>query len=597
MFPRRIVHKLLGQRRRPSLPRPRLTDGVELLGPYKDSGYREPPYLARRADGQIVQLTRLLHLVAAECDGRRDAAEIARRVSEKFGRTLTPANVMHLVEQKLQPSGLVGEASGTAARPRVAVPLAFTVRRAVVPPAVVRVLATLFKPLFRPTAIGGALASLVWFDVWVVTHGGVAAGVREVLARPALLLALFGLALLATVFHEIGHASACRYGGALPGAMGVGLYLVWPAFYTDITDAYRLDRRGRLRTDLGGIYFNGLFVLVLAAVYFATDFHPLLVLALLQHVQALQQLVPWVRLDGYYVVSDLAGVPDILSRIRPALLSLVPGRPVDPCIAELKTWARTVVRVYVLTVVPVLALMYVLLALNLPRFVGQARRSFGAEVTRVVAAWHGGDAAGLTLALLGMIALALPSLGLALIAVRTVGAVARLVGRVVLVQPRLRATAVAAGAAGMFAAGAAAAAFVGGWGHGDRAAVAAPQRMRAARVHFQRHRRIVVPRHRRSAVPRLPAAAAPRTVTASTRPVSLAMRTGARARTVTRETTSTVSSGTVETPTEPPAPSTSAGTTDVTTATTTTSSTATDTSPTTTSSTTTSSTNPQEVKP
>ena len=38
--------------------------------------------------------------------------------------------------------------------------------------------------------------------------------------------------------------------------MGAGIYMVWPAFYTDVTDAYRLPRRARLRTDLGGIYFN-----------------------------------------------------------------------------------------------------------------------------------------------------------------------------------------------------------------------------------------------------------------------------------------------------------------------------------------------------
>ena len=45
--------------------------------------------------------------------------------------------------------------------------------------------------------------------------------------------------------------------------MGAGLYIVWPAFYTDVTDAYRLGRGGRLRTDLGGIYFNAIFALAI----------------------------------------------------------------------------------------------------------------------------------------------------------------------------------------------------------------------------------------------------------------------------------------------------------------------------------------------
>src|SRR3712207_8247936 len=39
------------------------------------------------------------------------------------------------------------------------------------------------------------------------------------------------------------------------------LYIVWPAFYSTVTDSYRLDRVGRLRTDLGGVYFNAVFMI------------------------------------------------------------------------------------------------------------------------------------------------------------------------------------------------------------------------------------------------------------------------------------------------------------------------------------------------
>ena len=72
---------------------------------------------------------------------------------------------------------------------------------------------------------------------------------------------VLGLVVIATALHEIGHATATRYGGAEPGVMGAGIYIVWPAFYTDVTDAYRLNRSGRLRIDLGGVYFNCVFVL------------------------------------------------------------------------------------------------------------------------------------------------------------------------------------------------------------------------------------------------------------------------------------------------------------------------------------------------
>ena len=44
--------------------------------------------------------------------------------------------------------------------------------------------------------------------------------------------------------------------------MGAGLYLIWPAFYTDVTDSYRLARAGRVPTDLGGLYFNAIVAVI-----------------------------------------------------------------------------------------------------------------------------------------------------------------------------------------------------------------------------------------------------------------------------------------------------------------------------------------------
>ena len=64
---------------------PELAHGIELIGEFEDSGFKEPPLLARRADGQVVQLTQLLYLVAEACDGERDVEAIADAVTERFG--------------------------------------------------------------------------------------------------------------------------------------------------------------------------------------------------------------------------------------------------------------------------------------------------------------------------------------------------------------------------------------------------------------------------------------------------------------------------------------------------------------------------------
>src|SRR5690349_13218940 len=60
----------------------RLADGVELVGEYKDSGFKQAPWIARRADGQVIQVPHLLYLIAERADGRRTHEEIGEEVSQ-----------------------------------------------------------------------------------------------------------------------------------------------------------------------------------------------------------------------------------------------------------------------------------------------------------------------------------------------------------------------------------------------------------------------------------------------------------------------------------------------------------------------------------
>ena len=134
--------------------------------------------------------------------------------------------------------------------------LSLMARAAIVPARPVRVAAEALRHLFTPALVAVVLAAWVAFDVWLVAVHGVGRGVEETVRQPAHMLAILGLMVTSAAFHELGHAAACRYGGAEPGAIGVGVYLVFPVFYTDVTDSYRLGRAGRVRTDLGGLYFN-----------------------------------------------------------------------------------------------------------------------------------------------------------------------------------------------------------------------------------------------------------------------------------------------------------------------------------------------------
>ena len=200
-------------------------------------------------------------------------------------------------------------------------------------------------------AVAGAVAAV---DGWLFAAHGLGRGLQQILRDPVDLLIVLGLSVLSAAFHECGHATGCRYGGARPGVVGVGIYLVWPSFFTNVTDSYRLSRAGRLRTDLGGLYFNLIFMLALAGIYAATSAEVLLLVIAVTHLEMLEQLLPFVRFDGYFILSDLAGVPDLFARIAPILRSAVTrGRP-DPRITGLRRRTRILVTGWVVCVIPLL---------------------------------------------------------------------------------------------------------------------------------------------------------------------------------------------------------------------------------------------------
>ncbi|MEA3055997.1 MAG: putative peptide zinc metalloprotease protein, partial [Actinomycetota bacterium] len=215
---------------------PSLAEGVELIGEYEGSGFKEPPSLVRRADGQVIQLPPLLYAVAARSDGAHGYDEIASDVSAEIKRGLDGDQVRFLAEEKLRPLGVLALRDGST--PAVAKPdpfLGLKFRMGVVPERASNALGTMFKPLFFAPVVLAVLGAFVAADAWLFFDHGIAQSLRQSMMHPALFLPMFAAVVVAAGFHEVGHAAACRYGGGSPGKMGCGLYLAWPAFYTDVT--------------------------------------------------------------------------------------------------------------------------------------------------------------------------------------------------------------------------------------------------------------------------------------------------------------------------------------------------------------------------
>ena len=429
---------------------PQLAAGVEPIGEYQGSGLSEATYLVRNTTGQVVHLSRLLYLVVTAIDGRRTVGEVAEQVTAGFGRTVSAGNIEYLLANKLLPLGLLDPADPADPAAAAGTPgqdaalLTLKLRRTIVSGAGVQVLARLFGPLFRPAVVALVLTALVAADAWLFGTGRIGSASRYVVLHPLLMLLVLGLSVASMLFHECGHAAACRYGGARPGVIGMGIYLIWPAFFTNVTDAYRLGRAGRIRTDLGGVYFNAIFVVLLAGTYLVTGYVPLAGAVMLIHLEIVQQLLPSLRLDGYFILADLVGVPDLFRHIGPTLRSLVPGRSADPGLRKLKRSARVSLTIWVLLVVPMLFLQLGWVILNGPRLARTFASSLVAQLQAASAEFGRTDLSAGLLTVISIVLLVLPAAGLCYILLRTAQSTFRQVRAATRRRPVLRLPAVAA---------------------------------------------------------------------------------------------------------------------------------------------------------
>ncbi|KAF2392072.1 biotin/lipoyl-binding protein [Pseudomonas frederiksbergensis] len=131
----------------------------------------------------------------------------------------------------------------------------------------------------------------------------------------------FGVALFfAKLCHEFGHAFMAKRAGCRVQSMGVAFMVMLPMFYTDVSDAWRVnDRRARLLIGAGGV----LAELVLACIaLLAWSLLPdgpgrtaAFMLASATWITTLViNLNPFMRFDGYFLLSDFWEVDNLQGR-------------------------------------------------------------------------------------------------------------------------------------------------------------------------------------------------------------------------------------------------------------------------------------------
>lgn len=124
----------------------------------------------------------------------------------------------------------------------------------------------------------------------------------------------------AKILHELGHAYAARRYGVRVPTMGVAFLVMAPFFYTDTGETWKLgDRRKQLVIACAGMATE-LVLAVFATLFWALSpegaaKHVFFVLASTTWVMTLAiNASPFMRFDGYFVLSDLLNFPNLHER-------------------------------------------------------------------------------------------------------------------------------------------------------------------------------------------------------------------------------------------------------------------------------------------
>lgn len=134
-------------------------------------------------------------------------------------------------------------------------------------------------------------------------------------------MAVFGVSLVFAKFiHELGHAFMAKRAGCRVQSMGVAFIVLFPLFYTDVSDAWKCKNRGaRLLIGAGGILAEVLLAVFALLAWTLLPDGPLRTAAfMLSSATWITTLVvnlnPLMRFDGYFLLSDFWRVENLQAR-------------------------------------------------------------------------------------------------------------------------------------------------------------------------------------------------------------------------------------------------------------------------------------------
>lgn len=150
--------------------------------------------------------------------------------------------------------------------------------------------------------------------------------------------------IVTTMVHEMGHAICCsRHGGKI-SSMGLMLFFLIPCFFCDVSDIYLFkDRKKSFSVAVSGIMVNYTMGTIGCILFFVLAqrniYVPLLMFYYFANIGfVVFNLIPFVKLDGYWVTAALLEVDNLMDKSILTFLTgiLRPGELKEICCCKVK---------------------------------------------------------------------------------------------------------------------------------------------------------------------------------------------------------------------------------------------------------------------
>lgn len=286
--------------------------------PLLDTSEQQPVYLLAGRRGAYIRLSQSAYCLLERVRLGESFAAIAATLSSP-GAPLVSAEAVESVYRRLCRRIAAIEERRS---PRAG---GFWLQWQLLPAAAVRAMAARLTWAFHPLS-AVLLSGLILAGVWVAWRSGLQASDEHFFSAYALFL-------LSLFCHELGHASACMRYGAAPSEIGLTVYLIYPAFYSNVDAAWTLRRWQRMVVDLAGVYFQLIFGAVCALAMACSQLMPLRLCLVFIAGSCLMSLNPILKFDGYWLMSDALGVTNLgrqPARIYRYLLARLRGGEPQP---------------------------------------------------------------------------------------------------------------------------------------------------------------------------------------------------------------------------------------------------------------------------